>query len=273
MTTSLGAVLTTGIVLIPGVAFAQGTETGFLDRTLTLNGNEYAYQVYVPRDYERSDDWPAVLFLHGSGERGDEGLQATQVGLGSAIRFNPERWPTVAIFPQVPNDGDLIWQDFAGEIAIAALNATLEEFSIDESRVYLTGISLGGEGAWYLGYHYPERFAAIVPICGYVEGMDGFASFVPASSPDIYADVAQRLQEIPIWIFHGDQDLVVPVEESRRMAAALETVGADVKYSELSGGHNAWDPAYGEEALPNWLFTQQKQQPGITQLLNRLLDR
>ncbi|MGD1856504.1 MAG: prolyl oligopeptidase family serine peptidase [Leptolyngbyaceae cyanobacterium] len=273
MTTSLGAVLTTGLVLIPGVAFAQVTETGFLDRTLTLDGNEYAYQVYVPRDYEPSDDWPAVLFLHGSGERGDAGLQATQVGLGSAIRFNPERWPTVAIFPQVPSDGDLIWQDFAGEIAIAALDATLEEFSIDESRVYLTGLSLGGEGAWYLGYQYPDRFAAIVPICGYVEGMDGFASFVPESSTDIYSDVAQRLREIPIWIFHGDADTVVPVEESRRMAAALADLGADVQYSELPGvGHNAWDPAYSQEALPSWLFAQQKQS-GITKLLERLLDR
>ncbi|WP_215617723.1 carboxylesterase family protein [Leptothoe kymatousa] len=255
------AFLTAAIVLVPGTALAQVTETGFLDRTLTLDGTEYAYQVYVPRNYEAAGEWPAVLFLHGADEYGDEGLKQTDVGLGSAIRSNPERWPTLAIFPQVPEDADLIWQDLAGQIAMAALDETVEEFSIDESRVYLTGLSLGGEGTWYLGYTYPERFAALVPICGYVAGMDGFPSFVPDSSADIYADVAERIQEIPIWIFHGDADDVVPVEESRQMMAALESVDANVQYTEFSGiGHNAWDPAYADEALPMWLFEQQQEQ-------------
>ncbi|MEM7795681.1 MAG: PHB depolymerase family esterase [Cyanobacteria bacterium P01_C01_bin.118] len=256
------AFLTTALVLIPSTALAQVTETGFLDRTLTLDGTEYAYQVYVPRNYESVDEWPAVLFLHGAGEYGDEGLKQTETGLGSAIRSNPERWPTLAVFPQVPDDADLIWQDLAGQIAMAALDETLEEFSIDESRVYLTGLSLGGEGTWYLGYSHPERFAALVPICGYVEGIDGFPSFVPDSSLDIYTDVAERIGEIPIWIFHGDADDVVPVEESRRMMAALESVGADVQYTELVDvGHNAWDPAYGNEALPIWLFEQKNLLP------------
>ena len=261
MTTTIRAILTTGFVFIPSIAMAQVTETGFLDRTLTLDGNEYDYQVYVPRDYQSAEEWPTILFLHGSGETGDEGLRQTQVGLGSAIRFNPERWPTLAVFPQVPDDADLTWQDLSGQIAMAALDATIEEFSIDESRIYLTGLSLGGEGAWYLGYHHPNRFAAIVPICGYVEGMDGFPSFVPELSTNIYRDVAEQIQEIPIWVFHGDEDTVVPVEESRRMVTALESVDADVRYSELEDvGHNAWDPAYSDEALSIWLFDQQKQQ-------------
>lgn len=257
--TTVQALLTTALVLIPTTALAQVSETGFLDRTLTFEGNDYAYQVYVPRSYEAMEEWPAVLFLHGSGEYGDEGLKQTEVGLGSAIRSNPERWPTLAVFPQVPDGADLIWQDLAGQIAMAALDATLAEFSVDESRIYLTGLSLGGEGAWYLGYRYPERFAALVPICGYVEGMDGFPSFVPESSSDIYTEVAEQIKDIPIWIFHGSEDTVVPVEESRRMTAALASVGGSVRYSELTGvGHDAWDPAYGDEALPRWLFEQSR---------------
>ena len=99
----------------------------------------------------------------------------------------------------------------------------------------------------------------IVPICGYVEGMDGFPSFVPESSPNIYTAVAERIKGIPTWIFHGDEDAVVPVEESRRMTAALASVGASVRYSELTGvDHNAWDPAYGDAALPRWLFEQSR---------------
>ena len=93
----------------------------------------------------------------------------------------------------MPDDADLTWQDLSGQIAMAALDETIEEFRIDESRVYLTGLSLGGEGAWYLGYLHPDRFAAIVPICGYVEGMDGFPSFVPELSTNIYKDVAEQI--------------------------------------------------------------------------------
>lgn len=230
-------------------------ETGFLNRTLTIAGTEHAYQVYVPAQYNDTQEWPVTLFLHGAGERGNDGLKQTQVGLGRALRLQSERWPTIAVMPQVPS-GET-WQGVAGEVAIAALDATLAEFNIDTSRQYLTGLSLGGNGTWYLGYNNSDRFAALAPICGFVGLGERMPSFLGGG--DAYATLAARIKDIPIWIFHGDADVVVTVEESRKMSAALEKAGADVQYTEFPGvNHNSWDPAYGMEELAIWLMAQDK---------------
>lgn len=244
-------------VIAPALLNAQETETGFLDRAVSIDGTEYKYQVYVPRDYNESERWPVILFLHGAGERGADGLLQTQVGLPAAIRRTPERWPALAIFPQVPSDES--WQGVAAEVAMAALDATLAEFSADDSRLYLTGLSLGGNGTWYLGYHHTERFAAMVAICGFVGLGERFPAFLPSGSANPYASLAQDLADTPVWIFHGDADSVVPVDESRKMAKELEAVGAEVHYTELPGvGHNAWDAAYSNEGLSTWLFSQKR---------------
>jgi predicted peptidase len=100
--------LLAGVLTCPGGVAAQAIETGFLDRSVSLDKVEYVYQVYVPRAYRPSEEWPVILFLHGAGERGDDGLFQTQVGLGSAIRANAERWPAIAVFPQAPEE--MTWQ-------------------------------------------------------------------------------------------------------------------------------------------------------------------
>ncbi|MDH3223008.1 MAG: prolyl oligopeptidase family serine peptidase, partial [Gemmatimonadota bacterium] len=229
--------------------------TGFLDRSVVVDGQEYGYQVYVPRAYDGSTAWPVTLFLHGAGERGDNGLAQTQGGLGRAIRLNPDRWPTLVVFPQVPED--MSWQGTPGEVALAALEATIDGYRVDESRVYLTGLSLGGNGTWYLAYHHPDRFAALVAVCGFVDFSPRLPHFLPESTPNPYVGLAERIKHIPIWIVHGDADSVVPVEESRRMAEALQAAGAEVHYEELVGvNHNAWDPAYASQGLATWLFGQ-----------------
>lgn len=239
-------------------AAAQTIETGFLDRSISVEGADYRYQVYVPRAYRPSEEWPVILFLHGAGERGDDGLLHTQVGLASAIRSSSESWPAIVVFPQVPEE--MTWQGIPGQAAMAALDATLREYRVDESRVYLTGLSLGGNGTWYLAYEHPDRFAALVVICGFVAAFPGFPMFLPESSADPYSDLASRIADIPVWIVHGDADDIVPVEESRRMAAALAEAGADVRYEELPGvDHFAWSPAYASEELIDWLFRQQRQ--------------
>jgi predicted peptidase len=241
---------------------AQGTvETGFLDRTVSLEGLEYRYQVYVPSSYTPSRRWPIILFLHGAGERGRDGLIQTQVGLGAAIRQNPLRYPAIAIFPQAPNDS--LWAGVPARAAMSALEKTEKEFQTDPDRVYLTGLSMGGNGTWYLAYRNPSRFAAIAPICGWVRPFSPWVrnveTVVPAGDGPPLEALANRLSRMPVWIFHGEQDGAVPVDESRQAAAALTAAGAAVQFSELPGtGHNSWDAAYGSAKFAAWLFNQNR---------------
>jgi predicted peptidase len=198
-----------------------------------------------------------ILFLHGSGESGTDGLLPTEIGLGTALRRHPDRYPAIVVFPQTPSDksGNAV----TARIALAALDKTLDEFSADADRVYLTGLSMGGSGAWYLAYQHPERFAALVPICGWAAKTEGESASAPASGESPYEALAKRLGKLPVWIYHGESDTVVPVEESRKAFAALKAAGGDVHYTEIAGGnHNAWDTAYQSGELPAWLLKMRR---------------
>lgn len=254
----LGA-LTALILLEPAAAQLF---TGFLDRSVSVEGKEYPFQVYVPRGFDGTSALPVFLSLHGGGARGDDGLRQTARGMADAIRRDPARWPALAVFPQSPVDGPG-WQDLGGRIAMAALDEAMAEFRADPSRVYLVGGSQGGNGAWYLASRHPERFAAAVVVAGFIMARRGTTSgawyppLVPEDVEDPFAAVASQVSEIPVWIFHGDADSVVPVEQSRGMAAALERLGASVRYTEYPGvGHGSMQPALAEEELPAWLFEQ-----------------
>jgi len=219
----------------------------FVERTV----DSHHYQVWLPSNYDASKRWPAILFLHGSGERGDDAKRQTVVGLGPALsKLDP---PAVVVFPQCPANER--WAGAAREIAIAALDQTEREFSIDRNRVSLTGMSMGGAGVWVLAAQYPKRWSAIAPVCGYVHKPPQLAD---AENPTTlsYADFARRLSRVPIWIFHGSADTVVPVSESRQMADVL---GANAAYTEFPGvGHNAWDPAYQTTDVVSWLIKQKR---------------
>jgi predicted peptidase len=249
------------LLLAPTIALSQRVETGFLDRSVTVGGKPYRYQVYVPASYATSTDrMPAILFLHGAGERGADGLIQTEVGLASAIRRVPSRYPAIVIMPQVPTDS--LWIGQPADAAMAALDQTQREFRVDADRVYLTGLSMGGNGTWNLAYRYPERFAAIAPICGFVTAfprLPGSRPIVPPDSGDAFAALARRIARVPTWIFHGEVDPVVPVAESRRAADALKAAGGDVRYTEfLGGGHNVWDETYASKQFQEWLFAQRR---------------
>jgi predicted peptidase len=242
-------------------ALPQTVETGFLNRTVLLDGVEYRYQVYVPRDFRRSTAWPVILALHGGGEYGEDGIRQTRLGIATAIRNHPERFPAIAVFPQShlsPTDG---WHSRSGAAALAELDKTITEFNGDSSRVYLAGQSGGGHGAWYVASRHPGRFAALVVISGYISGRRGEASGIPypavapASASDPYAFVAKQVSSLPIWIFHGDADRLISVEESRHMFKALKSIGANVQYTEFPGvDHNAWDRA----DLIEWMLNQRR---------------
>jgi predicted peptidase len=254
--------LSVGLLLVPLAAAAQSEETGFLDRSVTLHGVHHRYQVYVPATYAGSDQrLPVILFLHGAGERGSDGLRQTLVGLPAQIRDAPSRYPAIVVMPQVPEDSS--WIDTFADVSIAALDQTLAEFRTDPDRVYLTGLSMGGNGTWHLAYRFPERFAALAVVCGYVTAPDaavsGLRGAIPADSGDVIATLADRVARLPIWIAHGETDPLIPVAESRRVVEALKALGGSVRYVEYLGvGHNVWDPTYGSPQFTEWLFAQRR---------------
>ncbi len=249
------------------VAAAPRIETGFLDREVTLGSVAYRYQVYVPVDCVQGKLHPMVLFLHGVGESGEDGLLQTQVGLGPAIRQARERFPFIVVFPQARHNQ--FWVGEMAALALKTLDRTVEEFNGDPQRLYVTGISLGGHGTWCVTARAPGKFAAIVPICGIVnvkrpdlpaERKVFVLKDIPfANSPDPYAAVASQISKVPAWIFHGSADTVVPPDESRRMFQTLKASGFDVRYTEYDGvGHNSWDRAYAEPDLVPWLLSHRR---------------
>ena len=148
------------------------------------------------------------------------------------------------------------------DMALAATEAATREFNGDPRRIYLTGLSMGGYGTWETALKTPNRFAALVPICGgiLVPG-GGRALYVTevANAPDPYAALASQLKHVPIWIFHGAKDDVVLPNDDRKTFAALKAVGADVQYTEFPDeNHNSWDATYNHDAMWTWLFAQRR---------------
>lgn len=239
-------------MVVPG--FARKKETGFLNRTVTMGAETYRYQVYVPTIWRNDKKWPIILFLHGAGERGEDGLIQTEVGIGTAIRRHSERFPFVVVFPQCRKDG--WWTDDKMEAqAMKALDQSIKEFRGDPQAVYLTGISMGGYGTWSIAAKHPGKFAALVPVCGGIRRPR--VSSAATEDPSAYVSTARKIGRTAVWIFHGAADPVVPVSESRKLAEALKQTNGNVKYTEYEGvGHNSWDKAYAEPSLFPWLLSQ-----------------
>jgi len=236
-------------------------DTGFLDRSVTIGTTTYPYVVYVPRGWSADRSWPVILFLHGAGERGMDGMHQTVVGLGNAVRWHPERFPAVIVFAQCPEEDRWIGAPLAA--AMQALHRATKEFHGDRDRTYLTGLSMGGYGTWHAAMAYPERFAAIVPVCGGVLKPDTATSVrqspLTAGAKDPYAATAEKVKHLPIWVFHGDADATIPVSESRRLVDELRKRDADVRYTEYPGvGHDSWTRAYDEPGLWTWMLNQQR---------------
>ena len=213
--------------------------TGFVAKTLASNGVEHRYAVYVPPGYTDDREWPLIVFLHGMGECGTDGSKHLDVGLGPALRAQPDRWPFVVVLPQKP-DRESQWAEHDAMV-MAMLAAAEREYRIDRSRRLLTGLSQGGAGTWALGAAHPGVWAAIAPVCGY-------------GRP---ADVAPKLTAMPIRAFHGLDDRVVPPQQSKDLVAAVNAAGGSAALTEYEGvAHNSWDAAYRESPLAEWLQQQ-----------------
>ncbi len=252
------------MLVLSACASTRASDKGhFVERSVTVEGQTSRYQVFVPANAAaQRGALPVVLFLHGSGERGSDGVKQTEAGLGPHLRSHARDFPALVVLPQVPEDEE--WSGINNRIALAALDATIAEFGADPQRQYLTGMSMGGYGSWNIALDHPTRFAAIVPVCGAVLAPRAVRTTLlvesVAGEADPYAAMASQLKGTPIWMFHGAKDDVVLPDDDRRLKAAFDQAGAaDVRYTEYpQGNHNAWDATYADAAMWKWLFAQRR---------------
>lgn len=237
---------------------ARAGEAHFAASEVTVDGHRHAFQVFVPRDWSADRAWPVVLFLHGSGERGSDNEAQLKAGLPPWLKEHGADFPAVVVVPQAPDD--TVWSGEVEHAAIAALEQSIKTWHGDRSRVYLTGLSMGGYGAWQLAVDHPGMFAAAAVICGGVQSLDDMPElkvYGAPAGPGAFDWVAQRVKPMPVWIFHGAVDDQVPTEESRAMDKALRKAGDTVRYTEYPGvGHGSWLRAYDEPELWPWMFSQ-----------------
>ena len=232
--------------------------TGFVFGSLELDGRSYPYALYVPRSYDASRTWPLILFLHGKGECGRDGSRQLSVGLGPELLARPERWPFLVLLPQKPEPDDE-WEQHEA-VLLAMLDEVAARYQVDPGRVLLTGLSQGGHGTWVLGARHRDRWAALVSVCAYAAAHPRAAGFAP---PPAFAgsagELAAGIGDLPIWLFHGDADDVVPAEQTRQLAAALAALGHPPRVTLYPGvNHNSWDGAYAEEELARWRLAQRR---------------
>jgi predicted peptidase len=201
------------------------------------------YLLGLPPGYDNSQTWPLILFLHGAGERGHDLELLKLHGLPYKLARGDEL-PFVIVSPQCPPD---TWWPEYHEALIGLLDEIGASHAVDSRRVYLTGLSMGGYGTWYLAQHYPERFAAIAPICG------GMPWFVDAER------AAECIKSLPAWVFHGAKDDRVPLKESQTMVDALQACGADVQFTVYPDlDHNSWTVTYDNPELYRWLLAHER---------------
>ena len=222
---------------------ADANAPGFHLRTVKAPAGDRKYTVFVPTGYDGTKAVPAVLFLHGSGERGDDGIKGGQIGLGAAILAHPERFPAIAVLPQASKTWAADSDD--AKAALAALDDVLANYKVDRQRIALTGLSMGGAGTWSVASAHPEKFSAIVPICG-------------RGKPE----AVEAIKGLPTWIVVGDEDGVSTVQNARSMAQALRDAGVNPRQTEYRAvGHNSWDRAYNDPNLIDWMISQARKNP------------
>jgi predicted peptidase len=266
---------TVAVTFCAALAFSvvTGAETGFLDRSVTIEGKTYRYQVYVPADYTPAKPWPVIVDLHGNSSQGDDALVPTRRGLGDLIRMHRDMVPAVCVFPQAPK-GQYWEQQPMQRLVIGELDQVTKEFSIDPARQYLSGYSMGAAGTYRLAYKYSERFAAFVTGAGTIQpipaslGAERAAADTHANpftaAPDAFAQLASRIKGVPIWIFHGTADTVVAIEQSRQLVDALKKAGAPVRYTEMPNitHGEGIDKVWATPALLDWLLAQRRPPKG-----------
>lgn len=241
-------------VLPPAVHAAENQTVHTFTHTQNVT-TRYEYLLALPTGYAASGEkrWPLLLFLHGSGERGDDVWLVAKHGPPKLLRSGADDAAAkllaenfIVVSPQCPRGK---WWDT--DTVLALLDDLAARHRVDARRVYLTGLSMGGYGAWEVGLTQPERFAAIVPICG-----------GGSSKPVLSAEPARRkaLRTLGVWAFHGAKDESVPLAESQRMVDFLKKVGVEdiqlTVYPEAK--HDSWTTTYANPELYTWLLRHER---------------
>lgn len=202
------------------------------------DASKLQYWLYLPPGYADSQEkWPLIIFLHGSGERGDN-LDAVKKHGPPRLTAEGKDYPFVIISPQCPSN-----QRWNATHLDQLLSSSLKNLNLDPHRVYLTGLSMGGSGTWSWAAQHPQRFAAIAPICG---GGD------PTQ--------AEKLKDIPTWVFHGARDTAVPLSRSQQMIDAMKAAGGRPEFTIYpEAGHDSWTETYNNPKLYEWFLEQRRQ--------------
>ncbi|MEZ4775708.1 MAG: prolyl oligopeptidase family serine peptidase [Bacteroidia bacterium] len=246
------------IGVLSGTVFSQDASEYEPKVFHSAKGDSLLYRFHMPAGFENTAiRYPLVIFLHGSGERGnDNSAQLVHVAKRFVSAEFMEKYPSFVIVPQCPEGQQ--WSQYDREVAgkpadktptrqlelvMELMDEVLKTYPVERRRVYIGGLSMGGYGTWSALANYPERFAAAFPICG-----GGYPSYAP------------RMAQVPTWVFHGGADEVVPPIRSQEMVAALRRAGASVIYTEFPGvGHNSWDDAFDSHPLIyDWIFAQRR---------------
>lgn len=203
------------------------------------------FQLFGSPEWDGTKRYPLVVWLHGAGQSGTDNF--------SQLAGHPKQWftpeaqaakPCFGLAPQCPSR-EVGWKSSPAEFLIMLIRNLIDELPVDPDRVYLTGSSMGGSGTWYMLAHWPDVFACGVPLCG---------------TGDV--KTAETLKNIPVWVFHGDKDESVPVENARKMTEALQEMKGKVMYTELAGeGHLITTVVYSKPTLHDWVFMQRRGGP------------
>lgn len=180
---------------------------------------------------------PVMLFLHGSGERGTDADLVLKHGLPRLIHEGKD-FPFLVVSPQCPSD---VWWHDVADTVMALFDHALASETVDSKRIYLTGLSMGGGGTWYIGAHHPTLFAAAVPVCG--------------TMPPGFPDAVCAMKDVPVWAFHGAKDETVPAQNSYVISEKLRECGGSARLSIYpEADHNVWDQVYDDPMVYDWLW-------------------
>ena len=241
---TIPAVLAAGEGLTPKPGEQIETSVAIETTDATPKKVDVPLLLYTPKDYKPdSDAVPLVIFLHGLGESGAGGDELKRVAKHGPPKqvVEGKHFPFVLVSPQCPKPGSFgqVGGAWRPEVLLPLVDQIEEELNIDADRIYLTGLSMGGFGSWRVVAAAPNRFAAVVPICG---GGDG-------------SSIPSEIAGTPIWAFHGEADNVVPVAGSRTMVDAVNKAGGNARltiYPEV--GHDSWTQTYDNPMFYDWLL-------------------